>query len=200
MAISPTVQLSVTQGTLNVTLSGAATISAGANGTSTLTLSGSQADINATLASLSYQGNGNFVGADTLTVLSTDSNTATDSDNVGVTVTQVNDAPVLTASGGATGYTEQAIATVIDGAMTLVDPDGFDGADPSDQFTATVQITGNYQVGDILGFANTAKIQGNVVGDLLTLSVIGGQTATIADSKRHCAASHSTMAVTRPVS
>ncbi|MDH5775196.1 MAG: DUF4347 domain-containing protein, partial [Nitrospirota bacterium] len=37
------VQLSVTNGTLNVTLSGAATISAGANDSSTLTLSGNQA-------------------------------------------------------------------------------------------------------------------------------------------------------------
>jgi hypothetical protein len=66
-------QLSVTNGTLNVTLSGAATISAGGNGTSTLTISGSQADINATLASLSYQGTANYHGNDTLTVVSTDS-------------------------------------------------------------------------------------------------------------------------------
>jgi hypothetical protein len=56
-------RLSVTNGTLNVTLSGAATISAGANGTNTLTISGSQADINATLASLSYQGNGTTMAA-----------------------------------------------------------------------------------------------------------------------------------------
>ena len=46
-----TTQLTVTQGTVTVTLSGAATISAGANGTSTLTLSGTETDINATLAS-----------------------------------------------------------------------------------------------------------------------------------------------------
>ncbi len=94
-----TVQLSVTNGTLNVTLSGAATISAGANGSSTLTLSGSQADINATLASLTYQGNLNYNGADTLTVLSTDSNSSTDSDTVAITVNAVNNAPVLDNSG-----------------------------------------------------------------------------------------------------
>ena len=176
-----TVQLSVTNGTLNVTLSGSATISAGANGSNTLTLSGTQTDINATLASLNYQGNLNYVGSDTLTVLSTDSNAATDSDTVAITVNQDNDAPVVTASGGATSYTEQASATVIDGSLTLVDPDGFDGADPSDQFVAVVQITGNYEVADILGFTNTAKIQGNLVGDTLTLTVIGGQTATIAE-------------------
>ena len=62
-------QLSVTNGDLNVALSGSATISAGANGSSALTISGSQTDINATLASLTYQGDSNFNGNDTLTVL-----------------------------------------------------------------------------------------------------------------------------------
>jgi hypothetical protein len=67
-----TTQLAVTNGTLNVSLAGGASISAGANGSSTLTLSGTQAQINAALATLSYQGNANFNGGDTLTVLSTD--------------------------------------------------------------------------------------------------------------------------------
>ncbi|MBK7352248.1 MAG: hypothetical protein IPJ05_00205 [Nitrosomonas sp.] len=52
-----TVQLSVSHGTLTVTLSGGATISSGTNGSGTLTISGSQAAINTTLASLVYQGN-----------------------------------------------------------------------------------------------------------------------------------------------
>ena len=91
-----TVQLSVTQGTLNVTLSGTAAISAGSNGSNTLTLSGSEADINATLASVSYQGTLNYNGADTFTMLSTDANGNTDSDTVAITVTSVNDAPVAT--------------------------------------------------------------------------------------------------------
>ncbi len=94
-----TVQLSVTNGTLNVTPSGSATISAGANSSSTLTLSGSQADINATLASLVYQGNLNFNGADTLTVVSTDATANTDTDMVAITVTAQNDAPTDLSSG-----------------------------------------------------------------------------------------------------
>ena len=57
-----TTQLTVTNGALNVSLAGGATISAGANGSSTLTSSGTQAQINAALASLSYQGNANFNG------------------------------------------------------------------------------------------------------------------------------------------
>ncbi|MCG8379016.1 MAG: DUF4347 domain-containing protein, partial [Proteobacteria bacterium] len=104
-------QLTVTNGVLNVTLSGAATISAGANGTNTLTISGSETDINATLASLTYQGNLNFSGSDTLTVLSTDSTAGTpltDSDTVAINVIAVNDAPVIdldVADGGDTNFT-----------------------------------------------------------------------------------------------
>ena len=92
-----TVQLGVANGTVTVTLQGAATISAGSNGSATLTLSGTQADINATLATLSYQGSLNYTGADTLTVTSTDSNAVTDVDTVAITVSAQNDAPVITA-------------------------------------------------------------------------------------------------------
>ena len=49
--------------------------------------------------SLSYQGTLNYNGPDTLTVTSTDGNSATDVDTVGITVTAVNDAPVNTVPG-----------------------------------------------------------------------------------------------------
>ena len=77
-----------------------------------------------------------------------------------ITVNAQNDTPVVTTTGGATPYTEQAAATVIDAGITLVDPDGFDGVDPSDQYTAVIQITGNYEAADILGFTNSSNIQG----------------------------------------
>ncbi|MBI3099518.1 MAG: DUF11 domain-containing protein [Planctomycetes bacterium] len=70
---------------LNVTLSGAATISAGANDSATLTISGTEADINATLASLKYTSSIGTL-ADTLTVLSTDGTALTDTDPVAITV------------------------------------------------------------------------------------------------------------------
>ena len=73
-----TTQISVLNGNLNVTLSGGATITAGANNSATMTLSGTQAQINAALASLSYQGNADFNGGDTLTVLSTVAPSAND--------------------------------------------------------------------------------------------------------------------------
>ncbi|MCP4168288.1 MAG: hypothetical protein GY759_20685, partial [Chloroflexi bacterium] len=98
-----------------------------------------------------------------------------------VTITPENDEPVVTASGGVTSYSEQATATVIDSAITITDPDGYDGTDPSDQYNANIKITGNYEATDILGFSDTANIQGNQVGDTLILSVIGGQTASVAE-------------------
>ena len=94
-------QLSVSNGTISVVLSGSAIISAGSNGSSSLTISGSEAEINATLASISYQGNLNFNGSDVLTVISTDSagTPLSDTDTVAITVTPVNDAPVNTVPG-----------------------------------------------------------------------------------------------------
>ncbi len=130
-----TVQLGVTQGTVTVTVSGAASISAGGNGTSTLTLSGTQADINATLASLSYQGTLNYTGADSLTMTSTDGNSVTDVDAVAITVTGVNDAPVaapdsynLLEDGSLTTtllapFTEQVITNTANGAHSVVAAD-----------------------------------------------------------------------------
>ena len=105
-----TAKLTVTNGAVTVSLAGGASISAGANGSSTLTLSGTQAQINAALASLSYQGNLNFNGADTLTVLSTDSNAVTDSDSVAITVSSVNDVPVNTVPGAQTVNEDTALS------------------------------------------------------------------------------------------
>ena len=81
-------------GTLGVTLSGNAIISAGANNSNSVTISGNEIDINATLASLVYRGSLHFNGADVLNIVSTDSVTLfTDTDTVAITVTPVNDAP-----------------------------------------------------------------------------------------------------------
>ena len=116
-----TTQLTVTNGAINVSLAGGATISAGANGSSSLTLSGTQAQINAALASLSYQGNTNFNGSDTLTVLSTDTNGATDSDAVAITVSSVNDGPVNTVPGAQTVNEDTALPI---GGISVTDVDG----------------------------------------------------------------------------
>ena len=85
--------LSVQQGRLLVTLAGGATITAGANSSATLTLSGSQAALNATLATLSYQPAPNHAGVDTLLIISRDGGGLVDSDSTTVSVAAVNDAP-----------------------------------------------------------------------------------------------------------
>ncbi len=89
------VQVSVSNGTLTVDLSGGATISAGANASASLTLAGSQAQINAALASIAYVGALNFNGSDTLTVVSTDASGLTDSDALAITLNPINDTPTL---------------------------------------------------------------------------------------------------------
>ena len=115
-----TVQVAVGNGTLTVTLSGGATISSGSNGTNTLTLSGNQADINATLATLIYQGTLNYNGSDTLTVTSTDANSGSDVDTVAITVTAVNDPTSIT--GGTSGSGNED--TTLTGTLTATDSDG----------------------------------------------------------------------------
>src|SRR5439155_1165492 len=69
-----TVQLALANGTVPVTLSVTSTISARRNPTATLFPYTRSSDLNATLASLAYQGTLNYNGPDTLTVTSRDSN------------------------------------------------------------------------------------------------------------------------------
>src|SRR3989442_326246 len=108
-------------GTVTVTFSGKATISAGVNGTNSRTLSGSQVDINTTWASLSYQGTLNYNGPDTLTVTSRDSNAVTDVDTVAITVNPVNDAPVNTVPGAQVVNEDTALAVA---GISATDVDG----------------------------------------------------------------------------
>ena len=100
-----TVRVTVTNGVANVTLAGAATISAGANGSGTLTISGTQADINATLNGLRYTPTAGFVGAATLTLLSTDSAAQTDSDVVNINVSAVTALPRIDLNDGSASDT-----------------------------------------------------------------------------------------------
>ena len=114
-----------------MTLSGSATISAGANGSGDLTIQGSTTDINATLASLTYTGNTDVVGtaADTLTVTTNDlGNTGSggaqqDVDNVQIDLTAVNDAPVVNAPGSTLSATEQVGLSIEGTGFSVSDVD-----------------------------------------------------------------------------
>ena len=142
-----TTLLSVAHGTLHVT-AGAGVITG--NGTATVTIAGTAAQINTALAGLAYTGNLNFNGADTLTVATIDG-TAADIDTIAITVNPVNDAPALnldadsSTTGGVdylTTFTGSAVA-IVDTDVSVVDNDS-----PS-LASATITLT-NPHAGDSL--------------------------------------------------
>src|SRR6185437_11658635 len=84
-----------------------------------------------------------------------------------VSVTPVNDAPVLNAHGGTLSYTENQAAAAIDALLTASD------VDSTNLTGATVSITGNFASGqDVLGFTTQSGISGsyNAATGVLTLS------------------------------
>jgi VCBS repeat-containing protein len=93
------VSLSVEHGSLTLSSISGLTFSDSDGGDGTLKFQGAQADINAALDSLSYQGVLNYNGPDSLKIETSDlGNTGTggaqtDSDSVAITVNSVNDAP-----------------------------------------------------------------------------------------------------------
>ena len=87
------VALAVLNGSLTVIPAGAALVAG--SGTAGVTITGSQTDINLTLASLVYQGNLNYSGPDTLTVTSTDVGGLQDIDAIAITVNAVDDLPQI---------------------------------------------------------------------------------------------------------
>ena len=168
-----TTLLSVAHGILNVT-AGAGGVTG--NGTATVTIAGTAAQINTALAGLAYTGNLNFNGADTLTVATIDG-TAADIDTIAITVNPVNDAPALnldadsSTTGGVdylTTFTGSAVA-IVDTDVSVVDNDS-----PS-LASATITLT-NPHAGDSLIVATpplpggiTASVYNSVTG-VLTLT------------------------------
>lgn len=147
---SLTVTLSVGRGTL--TLASTAGLSFGTgDGTAdaTMTFSGTAAAINAALGGLSYTPTANVNGADTLTI-TTDDGSASDVDNVAISVAAVNDAPTVAGDG-----TEEATTIVQD----MPDPVGQSvaslfGGQYSD---ATDQVSGGSSADAFAGVAVTAN-------------------------------------------
>ena len=114
-------------------------------------------------------------GTDTFTYTLQDaagapSNVAT----VTITVTGLNDAPVVTAGAGAAAFTEDGPAVAVAPALTVTD------ADDTNLESATVQITVNYQNGqDVLAFTTQAGISGAFTAATGTLTLTG--TSTVAN-------------------
>ena len=115
-ADSPTLTttLTVSSGRLHVT----AGPGVSNNDTGSVTITGTLAEINTALAGLSYTGNLNFNGADTLTVTTDDGTAPPDIDTIAITVNPVNDAPVAQ-DGSASGNED----TPINGTLVATDVD-----------------------------------------------------------------------------
>ncbi|KRQ08298.1 beta strand repeat-containing protein [Bradyrhizobium manausense] len=114
-----------------------------------------------------------------------DGHGGTTSQNVVVTVTGTNDAPVVTDTGGSTTWTEASgtganTPVLIDSGVTVSDVDNTTLA------SAKVQITGGFHSAeDVLAFTNNGSTMGNIAGSynagtgVLTLTS-SGATATLA--------------------
>ncbi len=94
-----TVTLSVGRGTLTLASTAGLAFSTGdGSSDATMTFSGTSAAINAALAGLSYTPTPNLNGPDTLTMTTSDGS-ASDVDNVAISVAAVNDAPTVAGDG-----------------------------------------------------------------------------------------------------
>ncbi|HEV7487903.1 MAG TPA: Ig-like domain-containing protein [Thermoanaerobaculia bacterium] len=120
--------------------------------------------------SFTYVHDGSETTSDVFTYKASDGTTFSNISTVTITITAVNDAPVVTA-GGTLTFTEGDPATVIDNSITISDND-------SPNLTgATVAITGNYATGqDVLGFTNTANITGTFNAGTGVLTLTGTDT------------------------
>lgn len=119
----------------------------------------------------------NFNGTDSFTYHATNGTTTSDPVTVTLTVTSVNDAPVVTVGTSPVMAQEQTAVFVVP-TLTLAD------IDSTTLTKATVQITGNYHAAeDVLSFTDTAKIHGvfDTTTGTLTLTAIAGQSPTLAD-------------------
>ncbi len=124
---SLTVKLEVEDGKLTLTNSNGLTVSG--NNSDTVTLTGSVSAINAALAGLKYKGDLNFNGADQLKITTTDNgNTGiggakTDTDTVAITVTPVNDAPILSPETRTIEFTEDGSGKYLFNGVNVSDVD-----------------------------------------------------------------------------
>jgi hypothetical protein len=162
------VTLSVSHGFLILATTSGLTSVVG-NNTSTITMQGPQAAINAALNGLRYRPNANYNGSDTLTITTDDLGNSgfggpqTDTDTVSITVTAVNDAPTVTLP--ITQFT--AMNTNL--TLPAIGVGDVDDADDGTSGNIVLQVTLSVTNGD-LTLPTTAG---------LTFSVGGGTSATM---------------------
>lgn len=97
--------LSASNGTITLSSTAGLSFSAGANGTSTMTFTGTLANFNTAVSNLTYRGNSNYNGTDSILISLNDQGgngsggALSDNKSISVTVSAVNDAPSLTVPG-----------------------------------------------------------------------------------------------------
>ena len=178
-----TMTLAVTQGT--VTVGNPGLITGGANGSGTVTLTGSLADINDAIANLSYKGNKNFNGSDTLTITANDQgNTGLNSgasdpqeviETVAITLEPANDAPTLEAPDAIQTITETSPKVFSTGNNNAITIDDISDVPPFgiDNFTVTLSATDtadNKAYGTLTATTGTGATIAGQGTDTLTLS------------------------------
>ena len=144
--------------------------------TGVLTLSGSAtvANYQAALRSVTFSSasdNPTNFGANTSRTISFKANDGTADSTAAistVSVTAINDRPVVT-SGATVSYTEQQTAAVLDSGLTLTD------ADNTTLASATVSI-GSFLAGDTLSFTNQNGISGSYNSSTGVLTLTGSAT------------------------
>jgi hypothetical protein len=125
---SSSIQVSLSASNGSITLGSTAGLNfySGANGTGALTVSGDLASVNNALTNVSYQGNANFSGSDTLSITASDlgatgsGGAKTDNKNISISLAAVNDTPTLTLPSG-TGLNEDTSVTLTGALISDVD-------------------------------------------------------------------------------
>lgn len=172
-----TVTLSITKGTL--TLGDKSLITGGANGSNTITLTGSFSDIDMALNGLSYKGNLDFNGSDTLTIIATDpgsvgdDGTKTTTQTVAITVVPVNDTPTLAVPGTQTINTNNPLIVT---GISIDDSADISPNTGKDNFTVTLTAT---RTDNNNAFGNLTVVSGS--GASITND--GTSTVTISGTK-----------------
>ncbi|MEI8267677.1 MAG: cadherin-like domain-containing protein, partial [Betaproteobacteria bacterium] len=195
-----TITLSVTQGTVSLASTTGLTPASGANNSGSVGYTGTAAQINAALATLSYRGAGNFAGADTLTITVNDGgNRGVDPSTVGladtgtstteqatatvaINVLSVNDAPTITlpAPQSVNEDTTLVLSVAASNALALADVDAGSG---NVQLTLSVS-QGTLSLSSLTGLTLTSGTNGTasltVTGTLaaLTTALNGGLSYT----------------------
>ncbi|MFZ5527606.1 MAG: cadherin domain-containing protein [Pseudomonadota bacterium] len=142
-------------------------------GTLTLTGTATVAQYQAALRSITYTNGSDTPSTASRTVSFTVTDGALNSTAATrtIAITAVNDAPVVTTTGGSSTYTENGSAVVVDSGLTVSD------VDSTNLNGATVRITGNYVNGqDVLAFTNQNGISGSWNASTGTLTLTGSAT------------------------